>query len=796
MNPRPRGVPFFVRLRATSLGTRLALLGAAVTAVVVLVTFAVLRRSTEADVQAGFIHELRASQAVMQSVRAQNQELLLQTAALLANSPTLKAALDAGRTERDVPENRTEYLATIQSAASALFTEVRQDLWVVTDDSGRVMASGGNPAAPAQETSLARLPVVRSALALDSMAGPSLKGVHRQGSDALQIAAAPIVIHGNLVGTVLIGESITIPSADSAMDIRGVVVVGDTVLVSTLHDIAPGERWAPKWVREGDSHSVLELNGQQYVVVRLPLGLGDDDRHSDLFMLRSMTDALNPILRALTQRFVLIGGLVVLLVGIGGGLTTRATLRPLSRFVTFMRAEAGAKEYAQFDEPNAAAEINLLTRAYNRLIASLQRGHEDLQQRTDELATANERLQRQVRERERAERALRESEEQLRQSQKLEALGALAGGVAHDFNNILSIILGYAEIVRTELPGDSSQHADVSKISDAAVRARALVRQLLAFSRKQVLQPQVLNLSDVVNEVQPLLRPLLGDHIVLEVHLDALVAPVMADLVQIEQVILNLVVNARDAMPNGGRLLIETSDVTLDEVGGQYPLPGGLAVMLSVSDSGSGMDAATRSRIFEPFFTTKPVGKGTGLGLATVYGIVRQSGGNITVFSEPGEGATFRCYFPAAIAADNPRPEHVVAPSRASGAETILVAEDEDELRALLRRSLLARGFHVLEARDGVEALDVARSHQGRIHLLATDVVMPHLSGTQLAAQLHVERPDMRVLFMSGYSNEAIEQHGVLTPDSVFLQKPVSPESLARAVRELLDADLTTAAVS
>jgi two-component system, cell cycle sensor histidine kinase and response regulator CckA len=302
-----------------------------------------------------------------------------------------------------------------------------------------------------------------------------------------------------------------------------------------------------------------------------------------------------------------------------------------------------------------------------------------------------------------------------------------------------------------------------------------------------VLQTQVLDLGQVVADVQPLLRPLIGDAIRLEVRRGADLSAMLGDPSQIEQVLLNLVVNARDAMPHGGRITIETANVTLPEDHGKHPLAGGPAVMLAVTDTGSGMDAETRGRIFEPFFTTKPVGKGTGLGLATVYGIVRQSEGNITVYSEPGEGTAFRCYFPAAISPDAVGAAPGNTTPESHGAETILLVEDENELRALLRRALEAHGYAVLDAGDGVAALETARAFPGTIHLLLTDVVMPQLSGTELAATLLDERPATRVIFMSGYSDEAIERHGVLAPDSVFLQKPVSPDALSRTVREVLD---------
>jgi CheY-like chemotaxis protein len=278
--------------------------------------------------------------------------------------------------------------------------------------------------------------------------------------------------------------------------------------------------------------------------------------------------------------------------------------------------------------------------------------------------------------------------------------------------------------------------------------------------------------------------------VTLDVKLAADLSQITADPGQIEQVIMNLAVNSRDAMPDGGCLTIETANVHFTGAMEHQPLPGGPVVMLAVSDTGIGMDAVTRSRIFEPFFTTKPVGKGTGLGLATVYGIVRQSEGNITVFSEPGRGAIFRCYFPPVVAEHPHESAAGDVPTPARGAESILIAEDEVELRELMRRALSRQGYAVLTAPDGAAALELAARHAGSIDLLVTDVVMPHLSGSELAQQLTLQRPGLRTIFISGYSDEAIERHGVLAPDSVFLQKPVSPDALSRAVRDLLDAEL------
>ncbi len=386
--------------------------------------------------------------------------------------------------------------------------------------------------------------------------------------------------------------------------------------------------------------------------------------------------------------------------------------------------------------------------------------------------------------------ALRSLERQFRQAQKMEAVGRLAGGVAHDFNNLLTAIFGYAELLGEELPADHPGREDLKEIRTAATRASALTRQLLAFSRQQVLQPVVLNLNDVVQNVEKMLHRLLGEDVELEAHLARDAANVKADAGQLEQVIMNLSVNARDAMPTGGKLTIETANVDLDAGYAEQhqPVIPGRYVMLAVSDTGTGMDETTKAKVFEPFFTTKEAGKGTGLGLATVYGIVKQSGGYVWLYSEPGKGATFKIYLPRV---DAPRDTPVGAPEPAgtvTGTETVLVAEDDPLLLPLARELLMKLGYRVLEARDSTQALAVARGHQSEIHLLVSDVVMPGGGGFQLAQQLLVERPKMRVLYMSGYTDEAVVRHGLLERGLNYLQKPFTPAVLARRVRDVLDA--------
>ena len=381
-------------------------------------------------------------------------------------------------------------------------------------------------------------------------------------------------------------------------------------------------------------------------------------------------------------------------------------------------------------------------------------------------------------------------EEQLLQSQKMEAVGQLAGGVAHDFNNILTAIVGYTDLLAAELGTNVQQLEDLEEIRKAARRAAALTRQLLAFSRKQVLEPRIIDVNGVVLNLDKMLRSLISENIELKTVLADDLAAARADPNQIEQVIMNLAINARDAMPEGGTVTIETRNATLDDayaaqhvsvIAGEY-------VMLAVTDTGCGMDEKTQSRIFEPFFTTKPAGRGTGLGLSTVYGIVKQTGGNIWLYSEPGKGTTFKIYLPAIAAL----PEDIgkVAPADAlpRGGGTVLVVEDDEQLRRLTHRALASQGYTVLEADRGSTALDIARRHKGHIDLLLTDVIMPDTNGRKLAETIRAARPGLRVLYMSGYPDGAIASHGMLEPGVAYLAKPFTTDAVTRKVREVLEA--------
>jgi signal transduction histidine kinase/CheY-like chemotaxis protein len=434
---------------------------------------------------------------------------------------------------------------------------------------------------------------------------------------------------------------------------------------------------------------------------------------------------------------------------------------PILRLADAAGAVAQSKDYSMRVASPGGDELGVLTAAFNEMLSQIE--HRDAELRSE------------VKER-------RNAEEQLRQSQKMEAVGRLAGGVAHDFNNLLGVILGYSELLLGQELGPASRRK-VDQIHKAGNRAAALTRQLLAFSRKQVLAPKVLDLNALVTEFTRMLPRVLGEDIKLVITEGPGLGQVKADPGQLEQILMNLSVNARDAMPEGGRITIATSNVALaDEVTGGAA---GSFVMLAVSDTGCGMDAETRSHVFEPFFTTKPQGQGTGLGLATVYGIMKQSDGHVEIDSAPGSGTTLRLYFPRIdqpveeLRAATPEPER-------HGTETVLLVEDETALRELVARLLRKRGHTVLEADCGATALEVADGYPGVIDLLLSDVVMPGMTGRQVAQEITLRRPTTKVVFMSGYSDEALGARGILDPGTILLQKPFTGPALDRCLVKVL----------
>jgi len=457
------------------------------------------------------------------------------------------------------------------------------------------------------------------------------------------------------------------------------------------------------------------------------------------------------------------------------GMTALTLARQHCPDVPFLFVSATIGEELAIDAMHQGATDYVLKQRLGRLVPSVQRALRELDDRA---------------ERKRAEEALRQSEKQFRHSQKMEAVGRLAGGIAHDFNNLLTVIMGYSQVLLKELGPQHPLRGKTEETLKAGEKAATLIRQLLTFSSKQSLDPKILSLNTAVTSLESLLRRLIGEDIQLVTKLDPTNGRLRADQAQLEQVLANLVVNARDAMPKGGTLTIETAQVELTRspVYQVTPLPPGNYVRLSVSDTGCGMDRKTQSHIFEPFFTTKEEGKGTGLGLSTVFGIVTQSGGAIDVTSRVGHGTRFDLYFPS-VESDilTTAPTQPLGQTQ-KGTETILLVEDESSVRMLIRDELRKLGYRVIEAKNGVEACLLATQQTGSLQLLLTDVVMPGMGGRELAQHLSVIKPDLRTLFISGYMDDVGIMAGQEEGTSSFLQKPFTPEVLARAVRTLLDA--------
>jgi len=501
------------------------------------------------------------------------------------------------------------------------------------------------------------------------------------------------------------------------------------------------------------SRAELRAVGEaRYVTGTYPLHPDPDRSSSGTLVLLQDWAATQHFVDQIRTRLLWLGGITFALALASAVLVSRKMTRPL-REVAAVAGDIASGRRERTVPVHGTGEAAAMATAFNHMTASLNESYDQLRQR----------------------------EQQLRQAQKMEAVGRLAGGVAHDFNNLLTAIQGYGEMLFGDLRGDDTEgRAKIIEILKAVDSASSLTRQLLAFSRKQLLAPKVVSLHDIVRGMEKILRRLIGEDIELSVRSQPELWNVLADPGQLEQVIMNLALNARDAMPHGGHLVIALENV--DKADGQY-------VTLAVTDDGCGIDAAAMSHLFEPFFTTKEEGRGTGLGLATVHGIVEQSGGTITVDSTPGRGTTFRVTLPRATAeqvVERPDPSRVSTDTRS---ETVLIAEDEPSVRRLAGEVLRGEGYHVLEAGRGDEALKVAARHDGDIHLLLSDVVMPGMSGRDLWERLSAARPDTKVLFMSGYTDDAVVRHGIRDKGFPFLQKPFSLGALAAAVQQAIADD-------
>jgi signal transduction histidine kinase/CheY-like chemotaxis protein len=731
-----------IRLRTKFLLSLAAISTCLTAAALVIVSYGVQKRVRE-----NLRDDLRDSLNTYQSFEAQREDALTRSAALLANLPNVRALMT------------TEDTATIQDASA--------DVWKLSGSDLLVMANRtGNVAAVQSRGSVLDVATAQGLLQYSLDRHQSINWWYG-GGHLYEVWIQPInfgaASQNSEIGLLAVGHEINERSAKEFAAIASSDVafsIGDTPVASTLgkaglDELAP--RIRQNLQSPSNAAEEFQLGSERYLARTVNLSPEGGPAVS-LTVLKSF-DKATLFLGELNRGLIFLGFLSIPL---GSALVfwiSHTYTKPLTGLVAGVRA-LGKGDFSYPLDTRGGDEISEVTDAFMRMRASL----ENTQQEQKQL------------------------EDRLRQAHKMEAVGRLAGGVAHDFNNLLTIIRGNTDLLKDREGADAFHQKCLDQIQKASGRAVSMTRQLLAFSRMQVLQPRVLELNGVVADMGKMLPRLIGEHIEFTFSPGRDLAPVKADPGQIEQVILNLAANARDAMPNGGHLSVRTENISINEAEAakRPPMTFGLYVRLSVTDTGHGMDEATKAHIFEPFFTTKEIGKGTGLGLATVYGIVKQSGGFIWVDSVIGDGTTFEIYLPqAAGKAANAEPEEKAAPAH-RGSETILVVEDEAGVRELACQFLRVKGYDVLEAEGGVEALEVAGRHSGPIHLLLSDMVMPRMSGSELAAKLRAIRPEIRVAFMSGYSEFSRGDLGKEFPEAPVLQKPFSPASLVEIVREAL----------
>jgi signal transduction histidine kinase len=702
------------RFGSLRLASKLAWLSAALTAIFVATTLIPLSVSTRETTRRVVAEQLQRTQRALIVNQERDLASMQHAATIIGQSARMRATMADDQTQQLDPA----LIATTQVELKRELENVEQDIIVVVDQNGRVFASATKDAdAPGRKTDLSSFEAVRVALDPNAPADTSAYGVLDLSDRSYSVAAVPLVSAGRTLGAVLLGQRI-----DSAY----------LAAVSTRFD----GRVA---MIAGDSTPTM---GDDVLAAPLELGRNRSGKPVTLWLLQPVGSGA--LTASIIAQFILYGLAAVILSGLGAAFVAQSMLRPLDRFVTYMKGvNPMAALSARPDLAHAAPEIRMLDESFASLMVSL-----------------------------------RESEEQLRQSQKLEAIGTLAGGVAHDFNNLLTVMHGYAELALMRSDGNERLKRDLTQVLDATQRASRLTHQLLAFSRKQVLEPAVLDVNEVVGELVPLLRRLIGEHITIVFEPGREVSNIVADVGQLEQVIINLVVNARDAMPSGGTITIQTGLRAAND--GSQPAN----VYLSVRDTGVGISPEIRRRIFEPFFTTKEPGKGTGLGLSMVYGIVQQSGGTIDLDSAPGKGTTFRIEFPASSAEKSEQRVDSRDEGFPRGTETVLLIEDEPELRELARRTLDSLGYEVIAPEHTEDGLAIAISR--KVDLLLTDVVMPVMSGPTIVKRLADLGTPPTVIYMTGYADETLSEYRI-DPGSTLLRKPFAPSQLARAVRSALD---------
>ena len=732
-------------MRKTPLRTRILLALLAISAGLTWGTLSIVRYTMEKRVRESIHQDLLSSAKTFQAFEQHREEALTRSVALLASLPTLRALM------------ATQDPGTIRDEAATLLNESGADLLVLADRAGHVYAV---------QTTKSSLSTETVQKWIDStLAQGEARDWWLVDGRLYQVTLQPVeFVQGSqntAIGMLVAGHEIDQATAREFSAVAGSDVIfraGDTMIASGL-PAREEKQLARKLDANGPGASAepgeIQLGKERYLATTEDLSR-NPALHVSLNVLKSFDQAAS-FLNGLNRLLVGLGLLALTAGSISGFLISNSITQPLKKLVHGVKAlEEGDYNYPL--TVTRADEVGLVTEAFSRMRASLLR----VQKKQEEM------------------------EQRLRQAYKMEAVGRLAGGVAHDFNNLLTIIRGHSDLLAERI-NDDSQTKNVEQVRKAADRAVAMTRQLLAFSRMQVLQPRALDLNSVIQEMSKMLPRLIGENIEYSFVPAAGPATVMADPGQIEQVLMNLAVNARDAMPDGGKLQVRTANVELSaEKAAERPaMRPGKYVLVRVSDSGHGMNEETKAHIFEPFFTTKEVGKGTGLGLATVYGIVKQSGGFIWVESVPGRGTEFEIYLPATSAAAGTTPVSATTRSLPRGTETILVVEDEAGVRDLAGQFLRAAGYKVLEAHDGEDALEVVARYSGRIDLLLTDMVMPRMSGKKLAEHLRLMRPGLKVVLMSGYAQFNAEG-AEPSPDSMMISKPFSMTSLVEKMDEVL----------
>jgi len=740
-------------VRNLQLRTKFLFLLLAVSAGLTGATLVIVRDRVRSQVRENIEEDLRNSVNAYSIFQKQRQAAATQSARLIANLPYLRALM----TTRDKP--------TIEDGSSGIWKLCGSDLLVLADRSGQIVAlrakAGGITPAETQ-------PQIRIALEQERPSDWWLDSGH-----LFEVWIQPIYFgeasEKSITGYVAVGYEITDRLAQDFRNVGSSEIVFQTSGLFIAGTLDAADRLKLRNAGAANSTAAsavpreVELGSERFLVTTFRLTPGGELPVS-ISVLKSLDKAylflgeLNRVLVAIGLFSILLGSALVYVI-------SKSFLRPLANLVGGVRA-LGAGDFAYPLETSGGDEVGEVTRTFVGMRDSLQNAQKEQQQ----------------------------LEQRLRQAHKMEAIGRLAGGVAHDFNNLLTIIRGHSDLLLDRGGANGTERNSLEQIQKAADRAVGMTRQLLAFSRKQVLQPRVIDLNAIVGEMGKMLPRLIGENIEYVFHPEPQLARVKADPGQVEQVVMNLAVNARDAMPGGGKLSVQIRIVDLDEAeaGKRPPMSPGHYVLLSVTDTGIGMDEKTKAHIFEPFFTTKEVGKGTGLGLATVYGVVKQSGGFIWVESAPGRGTTFEIYLPNVSEAVAEKERDGASAPLPRGSETVLVVEDEEGVRELAAEFLRRNGYSVLEARDGIEALEISSRFTGTIHVILTDIVMPRMSGTELLKKMKTTRPSAKAILMSGYSEQFKTQKNSSADPFSVLQKPFSMNSLVEAVRVVLAADPAT----